>query len=80
MHGGEGPPHDSDSYRGDSAPHGQEEAPPQKALNFVFTPFMKKQSTRLMKKKLMSKNPLNYCQISLTLSSWYKSKEFFQGK
>lgn len=51
MHGGEGPPHDSDSYRGDSAPHGQEEAPPQKALNFVFTPFMKKQSTRLMKKK-----------------------------
>lgn len=42
MRGGEGPPHDSDSYQGDTTPHGREEAPPQKASNFVCTPFIKK--------------------------------------
>lgn len=77
MHGGEGPPHDSDSYRGDSAPHGQEEAPPQKASNFVFSPLIKKTKHKTNEKTLMIKNPLNYWQILLTLSSWYE--EIFQG-
>lgn len=41
MRGGEGLPHESDSYQGDTRTHGQEEAPPQKASNFVCTPLMK---------------------------------------
>lgn len=36
MCGGEGLPHESDSYQGDTRTHGQEEAPPQKASNFVY--------------------------------------------
>lgn len=41
MRGGEGLPHESDSYQDDTRTHGQEEAPPQKASNFVCTPLWK---------------------------------------
>lgn len=42
MRGGEGLPHESDSYQGDTRTHGQEEAPPQKASNSVCPPLIKK--------------------------------------
>lgn len=63
MRGREGLPHESDSYRSDTRTHGQEEAPLQKASNFVCTPLIKDKA----QVQGYSNNPCTKCLMTLFL-------------